>query len=231
MIEQLLDILHNLDKHLATFTNEHGMWVYALLFAIIFIETGLVIMPFLPGDSLLFAVGALTQREGVSLSFPGIFGTLVAASILGDTTNYHIGKFIGPRVFSKDASSGQPTLIERLLSRKHLDRANRFYHKYGGKAVILGKFVPVVRTFVPFVAGAGAMNYKKFIVFNIIAAFVWIGVCMTAGAFFGNIDWVKKNFEAVVIGIIVISVIPIAVEFLLSRRSPKASAVATGQEP
>jgi membrane-associated protein len=223
MIEQVLDIFRNLDTHLASFTTSHGAWVYALLFAIIFAETGLVVMPFLPGDSLLFTVGALAARPEMNLSFWLMFAALCIAGILGDAVNYHIGKWVGPRIFSKDiANSSKPTPLERLLNRKHLDRAHAFYEKYGGKAVVLGRFVPIVRTFVPFVAGAGAMHYGRFVWFNIAGAILWVGVCMAAGWFFGNMPWVRKNFEAVVIGIIVVSLLPMLVEFLVAKRAAKS---------
>jgi membrane-associated protein len=153
-----------------------------------------------------------------------IAALLIGAGILGDAVNYWIGKWIGPRVFKFDPSYGRaPTLLERLLNRRHLDRAHAFYERYGGKAVVLGRFVPIVRTFVPFVAGAGAMTYSRFLVYNIIGAVLWVGVCIGAGYVFGNIGWVKKNFEAVVVGIIVISLIPMGIELLLAARRNKAA--------
>jgi membrane-associated protein len=208
-------------EHIGQFINAHGMWVYAVLFAIIFVETGLVIMPFLPGDSLLFTAGAVAAIGNLNVWL--VIGLLIVAGVLGDAVNYHIGKFIGPRVFSKELDPNvKPTLIERLLNRNHLNRANEFYRVYGGKAVILGRFVPIVRTFVPFVAGAGAMNYGRFALFNVLGAVLWVGVCVGAGYFFGNIGWVKKHFEAVVVGIIVVSLIPLAVEFVLAKRRQRA---------
>lgn len=217
MLQQFIDIFRDIPGFLDGFILEHGMWVYGLLFAIIFAETGLVIMPFLPGDSLLFTVGALAARG--SMNVWAITGLLIFAGILGDAVNYHVGKYIGPRVFNKDCTTlERPTLLERLLNRKHLDRAHAFYEKYGGKAVVLGRFVPIVRTFVPFVAGAGAMTYSKFFLYNIVGAIAWVGICVGAGYFFGNFEWVKKNFEAVVIAIIVISVLPIGIELWLERR-------------
>jgi membrane-associated protein len=223
MLEQALDILRHLDVHLATFTQEHGPLVYALLFAIIFAETGLVVLPFLPGDSLLFTVGALAARPDVNISLGWAIALLIIAAILGDFVNYHVGKAIGPRVFRKDAdASVRPTLLERMLNKRHLDRAHVFFEKYGGKAVVLGRFVPIVRTFVPFVAGAGAMRYRTFVLYNIVGAVLWIGVCTVAGYLFGNIPWVKKNFEAVVVGIIVVSVLPIVAEILFAKlKKPK----------
>lgn len=229
-MHELLAIFRDLPGFLDGFIADHGVWVYGLLFAIIFAETGLVVMPFLPGDSLLFTVGALAARG--SMNVWAISGLLIFAGVLGDAVNYHVGKWIGPRVFSRDLSSrSKPSLIERLLNRKHLDRAHSFYEKYGGKAVVLGRFVPIVRTFVPFVAGAGAMNYSKFVIYNVVGAVAWVGICVGAGYYFGNIGWVKKNFEAVVIAIIVISVLPIGVEFLLERRKRKRKAEVLGPLP
>ncbi len=225
-MHQLLEIFTDLPKFLDGFIQDHGMWVYALLFAIIFAETGLVIMPFLPGDSLLFTVGALAARG--SMNVWAITALLIVAGVLGDAVNYHVGKYIGPRVFKNEPGQGA-TRLERMLNRKHLERAHAFFEKYGGKAVVLGRFVPIVRTFVPFVAGAGAMTYRTFVVYNIAGAILWIGVCIGAGWFFGNIPWVKKNFEAVVIAIIVVSLIPLAVEWFLARR--RAAAAASEAKP
>lgn len=218
-MDQFLAIFKDLPGFLDTFIQAHGSGVYALLFAIIFAETGLVILPFLPGDSLLFTVGALAARG--SMNVWAITALLIVAGVLGDAVNYHIGKFIGPRVFKSKPGEGA-SWFERMLNREHLNRAHAFFDKYGGKAVVLGRFVPIVRTFVPFVAGAGAMNYSKFVVYNIAGAVLWVGVCIGAGWYFGNIEWVKKNFEAVVIGIIVVSLIPVVIELILSRRVPKA---------
>ncbi|MFO0857291.1 MAG: VTT domain-containing protein [Phycisphaerales bacterium] len=237
MFEKFLQLFNDLPKLLSDFTTEHGAWVYVLLFAIIFAETGLVIIPFLPGDSLLFTVGALAARPDMNLSFWGLFFTMVVAGVLGDAVNYHLGQYFGPRVFSKDpaariAAGEKVSWLERMLNRRHLDRANEFYKKYGGKAVVLGRFVPIVRTFVPFVAGAGAMEYKKFFFYNVAGAFLWIGVCMAAGWYFGNQPWVQKNFEAVVLGIIVVSILPVVIEVIIAKRAPKgvASGAGTAQE-
>ncbi|GJQ29319.1 MAG: cytochrome o ubiquinol oxidase [Phycisphaerae bacterium] len=224
-MQQLLDIFRDLPGFLDQFIQNHGLWVYALLFAIIFAETGLVIAPFLPGDSLLFTVGALSARG--SMNVWAISALLIVAGILGDAVNYHIGKWIGPRVFTKQPGE-HATRLERALNRKHLARAHAFYEKYGGKAVVLGRFVPIARTFVPFVAGAGAMSYSKFVFFNILGAVLWVGVCVGAGYLFGNIEWVKRRFEAVIVGIIVVSLIPLAVEFVLERRRMKRAAGSAG---
>lgn len=224
MIQQVLDILRNLDVHLAAFAAEHTLGVYALLFGIIFAETGLVVMPFLPGDSLLFTIGALsvaTAERGAVLNPWLISAVLIVAGILGDAVNYHIGKYLGPKIFRGEAND---SIVAKMLNRKHLDRAHAFYEKHGGKAIILGRFVPIVRTFVPFVAGAGTMNYGRFALYNIVGAIVWVGVCVGAGVLFGNIPWVKKNFEAVIIGIIVISVLPVVIEVISEYMRNKQAA-------
>lgn len=221
-LETAKHLFTDLPGFLDGFIADYGFWVYALLFAIIFAETGLVVAPFLPGDSLLFTVGALAARGSMNVWL--IAGLLIVAGVLGDAVNYWVGKWIGPRVFRYDPSSGKaPTLLERLLNRRHLDRAHEFYEKYGGKAVVLGRFVPIVRTFVPFVAGAGAMNYSKFVVYNIAGAVLWVGICVGAGYAFGNIDFVRNNFELVVVGIIIVSVIPMGVEWVLARRRAKSA--------
>lgn len=216
LLDALLAMFRDLPGFLDGFIQEYGVGVYVLLFLIIFAETGLVVTPFLPGDSLLFTVGALAARG--SLNVWAITFALIIAAILGDAVNYHAGKFIGPRVFSKEISENA-TLLERLLNRKHLERAHAFFEKYGGKAVVLGRFVPIVRTFVPFVAGAGAMNYGRFVWFNIAGAALWVGVCVGAGWFFGNIPFVKEHFEAVIIGIVVVSMIPVGIEYVNARRA------------
>ncbi|MGE4198467.1 MAG: VTT domain-containing protein, partial [Phycisphaerales bacterium] len=218
-MQQLLDILRDMPEFLKGFIQDHGAWVYALLFAIIFAETGLVIMPFLPGDSLLFTVGVLSASGAMNVWL--VSALLIVAAVLGDAVNYHIGKWIGPRVFKYDPAScppGSARWLIRLLNRKHLDRAHQFYEKYGGKAVVLGRFVPIVRTFVPFVAGAGAMTYRTFVLYNVIGAMLWIGLCVAAGYIFGGYAWVQEHFEAVIVGIIVISLIPVGVEALLAWR-------------
>lgn len=210
----------------------YGVWVYAILFAIVFAETGLVVTPFLPGDSLLFAAGALAAAKPEALSIWLVLLLLIAAAILGDAVNYAVGKWIGPRVFCRDIDPNcKPTLLERLLNRRHLDKAHAFYEKYGGKAVVIGRFVPIVRTFVPFVAGAGAMTYSKFAFYNVAGALLWVGLCTGAGYLFGNMAFVQKNFSLVVLGIIVVSLIPIAVEFWIAHRDAKAQKAATEGTP
>jgi membrane-associated protein len=186
--------------------------LYLVLFAIVFAETGLVVTPFLPGDSLLFALGAIGRR-GVGIDLPLITFLLMVAAILGDAVNYWIGYKLGPAVFKKEKS--------RLLNKKHLLRAQEFYDKYGGKTIILARFVPVVRTFAPFVAGIGRMNYFKFALYNVVGAILWVGVCVGAGYLFGGIPFVKKNFELVIVVIVIISVLPMVIELLMARRKAR----------
>jgi len=228
-ILDFLDIFRHLDKHLGDLIASHGAWVYAIAAGIIFAETGLVLLPFLPGDSLLFALGAFTSSDGEAtrLNLWVLLGTLTVAAILGDAVNYHIGKYVGPRIFRAEGTG----FWAKVLSRKHLDRAHEFYEKYGGKAVVLARFVPIVRTFVPFVAGAGAMNYGKFVFYNIIGAVAWVFGCVIAGHFFGNIPWVKKNFEIVVLGIIIVSILPIVFEFISARRSSAKASLVSVPDP
>lgn len=236
LLEPILEILRDLPTFLDGFVEKHGIWIYVLLFAIIFAETGLVIMPFLPGDSLLFAAGAVAARGGMNPWALSI--VLIVAAVIGDAVNYHIGKWVGPRVFNRGASiiprapgerqTRMSWLMEKTLNRKHLDRAHAFFEKYGGKAVVLARFVPIVRTFVPFVAGAGAMKYSRFVFYNVFGAFLWIGICVGGGWYFGNIPWVQRNFEAVIIAIIVVSLIPLVVEYILAKRRAAIAGPAAG---
>lgn len=213
-MEFLIDVFLHLDKHLAEFVALYGVWVYGVLFLIIFAETGLVVTPFLPGDSLLFATGALAATGALNLWL--VAGLLLAAAILGDAVNYSVGRFIGPKVFS--AHDAQ-TRWHRLLNRDHLDKAHAFFEKYGGKAVVIGRFVPIVRTFVPFVAGAAFMTYPKFAFYNVSGAILWVGICVGGGWLFGNVPIVKNNFSLVVIGIVLVSVMPAVVELVRNHRS------------
>ncbi len=237
LFDSLKQFFTDVPGFLTGFVGAHGLWVYGLLFAIIFAETGLVLLPFLPGDSLLFTVGALSvpDKETGKAAFNLwlVSGVLIVAAIIGDAVNYHIGKYIGPRVFNKTPGMHHaPTFFERALNRQHLDRAHAFFEKYGGKAVILGRFVPIVRTFVPFVAGAGAMTYRTFFIYNVVGAFLWVGVCVGAGALFGNIPFVKNNFGLVVLAIIVVSVLPVVYELAVARLEAKravARAAAAGK--
>jgi membrane-associated protein len=204
-----LDFLLHFDKHLLEFVRDYGTWVYAILFAIVFAETGFVVTPFLPGDSLLFAAGALCATG--ELSTPAMLGLLVFAAFAGNTVNYSVGRFIGPRVFQSS---------HRLLNKQYLDRAHTFFEQYGGKAVILGRFVPIVRTFVPFVAGAAQMTRTSFVLYNLVGAAAWVTLCLGAGLLFGNIPIVKNNFSLVTIGIVVVSVLPMVFEVIAHRRRP-----------
>jgi membrane-associated protein len=186
-----------------------GGWLYVILFAIIFCETGLVILPFLPGDSLLFALGALGAIPGTTIHLPILAALLTVAAVIGDAVNYSIGLRAGPAVFHSDQN--------RFLNKKHLQEAHEFYERYGGKTIILARFVPIIRTFAPFVAGIGKMSYPKFALYNIVGAVLWVGLMMGAGRLFGGIPWVRKNFELVIVAIILISVLPAVIEFLRSR--------------
>jgi membrane-associated protein len=210
----VIDFVLHFDKHLLEFVATYGAWVYGLLFAIVFAETGFVVTPFLPGDSLLFAAGALAAAGG-GLNAWILFVLLAVAAFTGNAVNYAIGRQIGPRVFvATDTSS----LLGRLMNRQYLDRAHAFFETYGGKAVILGRFVPIVRTFVPFVAGAAQMTPASFVAYNAAGAIGWVGVCILAGVLFGNVPIVKNNFSLVTIGIVLVSVLPVVVEFLRHRK-------------
>jgi membrane-associated protein len=213
----LIDFILHIDQHLLEFVSAYGPWVYAILFAIVFTETGIVIMPFLPGDSLLFATGALCAAG--ALNTPTAAGVLILAAFAGDSVNYSIGRFLGPRVFNASDDTG---LMHRLLNRKHLAQAHAFFERYGGKAVVLGRFVPIVRTFVPFVAGAGEMTYGTFVFYNFTGAVAWVGLCLGAGLLFGNIPVVKENFSLVTIGIVIVSLLPMVYEYLSHRRRNSA---------
>lgn len=213
MIEDFIDIFLHLDAHLNEWATQLGPWLYAILFAIIFCETGLVITPFLPGDSLLFAVGALSATEGSPIKLVQISILLIVAAILGDATNYAIGKYFGPRIFSSSSS--------RFFNRAHLDRTQIFYEKHGGKTIILARFIPIIRTFAPFVAGIGRMGYSRFALFNVVGGILWVLIFTLAGFAFGNIPAVKRNFQYVILGIIIVSVIPVAIEFFKARATKK----------
>lgn len=215
LLLDFIDLFRHLDDHLDRITQDYGTWSYAILGAVVFAETGLVVTPFLPGDSLLFACGAIAARDGSGLN-PWILGALlIVCAIAGDTVNYHVGKAIGPRVMRSETS--------RWLNKTHLERTGRFFATYGGKTIILARFVPIVRTFAPFVAGAGAMDYPKFILFNVVGAIAWVASMMGAGVLFGQLEVVKKNFELVVLGIVFVSVLPMLVELYKARREAVAA--------
>lgn len=203
----VLDFVLHIDKNLVALVAQYGIWVYGILWAVIFMETGLVVTPFLPGDSLLFAAGALAAMGSFKI---GLLWILMAiAAFLGDTVNYWIGHYIGPRAFSMKSG---------LLKKEYLDKAQAFYDKHGGKAIILARFVPIVRTFAPFVAGVGKMHYTKFLSYNLVGGLIWVSLFLGAGYFFGNFPFVKDNFHYVAIVIVLISVVPIVVEWWKSKK-------------
>ncbi len=216
LLKDLIDVVLHLDKHLDGLVAQFGPWLYVILFLIIFCETGLVVTPFLPGDSLLFAVGALAARTPE----PGMFGLnlwvvmalLIIAAILGDSVNYWIGKLFGNRL---------PQKFPRLIKPEHLRKTHDFYERYGGKTIIIARFVPIVRTFAPFVAGVGKMTYSRFMLFNVTGALLWIGLLVPAGYFFGNLEFVRKNFSLVVLAIIFVSILPAIIEFIRERNRLK----------
>jgi membrane-associated protein len=210
-VRSVLDLFLHLDEHLNQIVTTYGVWTHLILFAIVFAETGLVVTPFLPGDSLLFAAGALAALGSLDLWLLVVL--LIGAAILGDTVNYWVGAWIGPRAFSGNV---------RFLRQDYLDRTHAFYEKHGGKTIILARFVPIIRTFAPFVAGVGAMSYPRFIVYNITGAVLWVGLFVPLGYFFGNMPTVKENFSLVILAIIAISVMPIALEAIRARRSRPA---------
>lgn len=217
LITEFLDIMLHLDMHLNTWAATMGPWMYALMFLVIFCETGLVVTPFLPGDSLLFALGALTATENAYLSLPLLAVLLIIAGILGDATNYAIGRYIGPKIFSREDSF--------WLNKEHLLRTQKFYEKHGGKTIILARFIPIIRTFAPFVAGIGEMQYRRFAAYNVVGAVVWVLTFLVAGNFFGNIPAVKTNFHIVILAIIVISFLPVVIEFIRARMAKNKAAL------
>ena len=203
----MIDFLMNLEHWLPLLLDNYGLWIYAILFLIIFVETGLVVMPFLPGDSLLFAAGALAASTGAM--DPWVLGILLfIAAVLGDTVNYHIGRYIGPRVFEMNS---------RFINQQHLLKTQQFFQRHGGKTIIFARFVPFARTFAPFVAGAGSMNYKFFLTYNVIGAFCWIASFITLGYIFGNMPIVKDNFTHLIFGIIIISILPGVIGFVRQK--------------
>lgn len=204
----IFDAILHIDKHLNQVIVEYGVWIYLLLFVIIFIETGLVAMPFLPGDSLLFAVGTFAAIGALNIYWTILL--LIVAAILGDSVNYAIGKFLGPKVFSKEEA--------RFFKKEYLERTRRFYEKYGNKTIVLARFVPIVRTFAPFVAGIGRMRYGLFLFYNVFGGALWVVTFILGGYFFGNIPLIKHNFSIVILVIIVLSVVPVIVEFWKHHR-------------
>mgnify|MGYP001353860200 CR=1 FL=1 len=219
-ILELWKIFTHLDQYLGQWSASMGSGLYALLFFVIFAETGLVVTPFLPGDSLLFAVGALCALEGSAIRIEFIVPLLIVAAVLGDAVNYAVGYRLGPKVFKSESS--------RWLNRKHLDKTQAFYDKYGGKTIIIARFVPIVRTFAPFVAGIGKMGYRRFVLYNVIGGVAWVTLFTVAGYQFGNLPLVKKQFHLVIVAIIVLSVMPAVIEFLKERAALKRRAQESG---
>ena len=207
ILSTFLDLILHLDRHLIEIISLHGAWVYAVLFLVIFCETGLVVTPFLPGDSLLFVSGAIAATGAMSPELLVVL--LVSASFLGDNTNYWVGRLAGPRIFRSKTS--------RLLNRDYLDKTHRFYEKHGGKAIILARFFPIIRTFAPFVAGMGSMDYRRFLAFSIGGSLAWVGFFVLGGYFFGNIPFIKQNLTLVMLGIIFVSILPGIIGYLRHR--------------
>jgi membrane-associated protein len=212
LLTQIIDLFIHLDKHLNVIISEYGTWTYVILFLVIFVETGVVIMPFLPGDSLLFAAGALAANPGNNLNVVLMMGLLCIAAFLGDTLNYMIGNRVGPRVFEKDY---------RFLKKEYLLKTQHFYEKHGGKTIIFARFIPIIRTFAPFIAGVGTMKYSRFISYNLVGGFIWVVAFTTIGFFFGNLPLVKKNFTLVIFGIIFLSLLPPLIELIKQKLTKK----------
>ena len=211
LLAQFLDIVLHLDRHLVAMVQEYGVWIYAILFAIIFSETGFVVTPFLPGDSLLFVAGAVAASGGMNVHLLAFL--LVVAAITGNMVNYAIGRWLGKRYFIDNKS--------RWLNPKHLESAHAFYEKHGGKAVVISRFLPIVRTYIPFVAGLGAMDPARFTLFNVVGAVLWVGSLCYLGFFFGNIPWIKGNLTLIIVGIIVVSLVPVVWAWASSRRGAR----------
>jgi membrane-associated protein len=221
LIKIALDIVLHIDVFIADQIKFWGVWMYLVLFIVIFCETGLVVTPFLPGDSLLFAAAAIAARAGGPLNIWVLFFVLLAAAVLGDTANYWIGAKLGPRLLRNPDS--------RILKKEYLDKTHAFFERYGGKTIILGRFVPFVRTFAPFLAGVGEMHYRRFLEFNLVGAVAWVGAFIGAGYFFGRIPAVEKNLTLVLIAVVVVTTIPIVVEYLRTKRADKRAAAAVGE--
>ena len=215
-LKSIVDLFLHLDEYLSIVIQDYGTWTYAFLFVVIFIETGLVVTPFLPGDSLLFAAGTFAALGSLNIYL--MWGLLFVAAVLGDTVNYWIGHKLGLAIFDT-----QNRWLKKVLKKEYLERTEAFYAKHGGKTIVLARFVPIVRTFAPFVAGVGTMEYGRFISYNVLGGFLWVTLFLFMGNFFGNIPFVKANFELVIIGIILVSVLPMIIEYLKARSEKKAN--------
>jgi membrane-associated protein len=213
-VKQFIHVILHLDLYLNTWITDFGPWIYLLLFLIIFAETGLVVAPFLPGDSLLFALGALCAVDNAFLDLNILMVLLIVAAILGDAVNYAIGKYFGPRIFSRDTG--------RLLNKAHLLKAHAFYERHGGKAIIIARFAPIIRTFAPFVAGIARMSYPRFLAYNVVGGVVWVALFLFAGFYFGNLPQVKTNFHVVILAIIVLSLLPVVFEYAKAWRAKRS---------
>jgi len=213
MIAKIIDIAVHLDRYLSAIIQQYGTWTYGILFVVIFIETGFVVMPFLPGDSLLFAAGTFAALGALKIGW--LLALLAAAAIIGDTVNYWVGHAVGPKIFHREKS--------RVFKKEYLDRTHAFFEKYGGKTIIIARFVPIVRSFAPLVAGIGRMSYGKFIAYNVVGGIGWVVLLTGAGYFFGNIPVVKKNFSLVILAIIIISTLPGVTEYLRHRKKKPAA--------
>jgi membrane-associated protein len=216
-LKSFIDLFLHLDEYLNIVIQNYGGWTYGLLFTVIFIETGLVVTPFLPGDSLLFAAGTFAALGSLNVYL--MWGLLFVAAILGDTVNYWVGQKLGLAIFET-----QNPLLKKVLKKEYLEKTEAFYEKHGGKTIVLARFVPIVRTFAPFVAGVGTMNYGRFLTYNVFGGFLWVTIFLFMGFFFGNIPFVKANFELVIIGIILVSVLPMFIEYWKARNEKKAEA-------
>ena len=214
MLQTVIDFILHIDRHLAELSLQYGVWIYVILFLIVFCETGLVVTPFLPGDSLLFAAGGIAAVGGMNIHL--MAALLIAAAVLGDAANFTIGKYFGARLFSNPDS--------KIFRQSHLAKTHAFYEKYGGKTIILARFVPIVRTFAPFVAGMGKMHYGHFLRYNIVGAIAWVVSLTYLGYAFGNVPFIKNNFGALVIGIVVFSVVPMAMEWMRAKRNKNKAA-------
>lgn len=209
LLPQLLDLVLHLDRHLASFVAEHGVWVYGLLFAIVFMETGFVVTPFLPGDSLLFVAGAVAAAGDMHLSW--LMLTLIVAALCGDNVNYWVGRLLGPRLFRHDDS--------RWLKRENLARTHAFMERHGPKAIVIARFVPLVRTFTPFACGIGRLSYPRFLGYSVLGALLWVGLLVPAGFLFGNLEWIKANLTVVILLIVLLSLLPGMLEYAKRRRA------------
>lgn len=212
LLTTFIDIVLHLDKHLQVLVQDYGVWIYLILFVIIFCETGLVVTPFLPGDSLLFVAGALAAAGGMNVHLMVLL--LIVAAILGDAVNYSVGRYFGPKIFHYEGS--------RILNPRHLEKTHAFYERHGGKTIIIARFIPIIRTYAPFVAGIATMPYPRFAMFNVVGAVVWVTSLSYAGFFFGNMPWVKSNLSLVIITIIILSILPAIIEVLRQKLSKTA---------